>query len=639
MLQNIRDRAQGWLAWTIVLLICIPFVLFGIEEYLNTARNVVVAEINGEDVHLQEFERVYQQYRQQVRALFGGNIDTNKLDDNLFRQQAMDQLVDGRLLSQETLASGFHLADKQLAAAIRSIDAFKQGGEFSSTQFEQQLQANGMSPSRFKEQFRLELLNEQLQQGITATTFATRQELSEITRLQDQKRTLEFAILPIDPYKTSTQVTDAEIEKHYKSHQDQYVSQEQVKIAYLELSVDELAKQVVTNDEVVKTYYEEHKSDYTTAEERSASHLLVQVAKDASNDAIEAARKKAEEFAKRAKEGGDFEKLVMEHSDDAGTKSEGGQLGFFGKGVMDPEFEKVAFSMKPGEIAGPVRTAFGFHVIRLNEVKAGHTKTFAEIRDDLEKAYRRGEAERQYFEQAEQLSNLSFENPDTLQPASDALGIKIQESDFFTRAGGTGIAGNSKIIEAAFNPETQEEGANSEPVELEANHVVVFRIQEHKPSEPRKLAEVRQEIVDAVTLDKAKQALTRRGEELLKQIRDGADRKTIGNPNEIKWEEAKDVIRNDTKVNHAVLRAAFKLGRPGEGKPIFDGVSLGTGDYALVALLDDKDPEPVPAEDKTAKEKFSQLNQARGGGEWQDYMANLRDRAEITVSLDKLKTE
>jgi peptidyl-prolyl cis-trans isomerase D len=635
MLQGIRERAQGWLAGIIVALICIPFALWGINQYFNITGNVSVAEVGGEEVSLQEFQRTYQQYRQQVQAIMGANV--NQLNEENLKRQTLNRMIDAKLLEQLGLQAGLRISDEQVAAAIRSLDEFQREGRFAKDLYERQLQAMGFTPAAFEERLRLDMLNEQLRQSISGSLFVTPEELAQMIRLRGQKRDIAYAILLAEPVKASIQVSDQEIEKHYQENQAAFMTPERVKIAYLELSLEERAKQVAVDEPVLRSYYQSHLVNYTVPEQRNAGYLVVQVPKGAKEEVIEAARKEAAGVAERVRKGEPLEKLAKEPLGKAGLKREAGETGLLSQGVMESAFDEALFSMKTGETSDPIRTTFGFHVIQLKEIKAGGTKPFEEARGEVERAYRREQAERIFFEQAEQLASLTFENPDTLEVTSKALDLEIKESDYLSRRGEeSGILTNPKVIEAAFSPEVLEERRNSEPLEIESDHLVVVRVQEHKPAEPRKLEEVRDEIINKLKLERAKSALEERGRKLLERLKAGEDRLALAKQERFEWQEAKEVDQEAGSVNRAILRAAFKLGRVSDGKPVYGGVPMGMGDYALVAVLKVQDPDPQTVEEKLRKETRDQLLASLSTREWQDFMTELRNRAQIQIHSDKL---
>ena len=414
------------------------------------------------------------------------------------------------------------------------------------------------------------------------------------------------------------------------------MSPELVKVLYIELSLTDMAKEVAVNEDAVKAYYDAHAANFTVPEQRRARHILIQLAKDASASDEAAARTRALEILGQARSGQSFETLARERSEDLGSKAQGGDLGFFGQGVMDPAFDKTVFEMKPGELSEPVRSRFGYHIIRLEEIKAGSTKGFDEARADVEKAYRREHAERQFFEQAEQLATLTFENPDTLEVAAKQLGLSVQESDFFPRTGGAGIAAQEKVFDAAFSPEVLEERGNSEVLDLGDEHAVVLRVKEHRPAERRKLDEVRSEILSTIQSEKAKAMTEERGKALLKRLQDGEDRAKLAAAEKLEWKDVPDLGRRTDQVDPAVRHSAFRLPRPAGTGPSYGGVALDGGDYALIAVLGVTDGEPAKLTDKERQDTRERLQRAASDAAWQDFIAGLRVNADVAIFKDKL---
>lgn len=636
MLQNIHDRAQGWLAWIIVGLICIPFALWGIQEYFGGGGEVVVAEVNGADIELAEFQRNYQRYRQQIEAVFGDALGRDPRSEEGLKQRALNQMVEALLKQQVGLETRMRISDAQVANKVRSMEAFQRDGKFAQDLYERQLQGAALTPSTFEEQLRRELLNEQLQDALEGSVFITRFELEGAARLQGQKRQLSYLVLPAQAAEATVEIAAPEVERYYQDHRDAYTTPERVKLAYLDLSLDKIAKQVTIDEAALRKHYDHHAGSYTVPEQRRAHHILVKLSKDADEAQIEAARKKAEGLVERVRKGESFEDLARKESEDLGSKAQGGDLGFFQRGAMVAPFEAAVFAMKAGAISDTVRSDFGFHIIRLDEVTEEKVKSFEEAKDEVLEAYRREQAEQRFFDLAEQMAELAYEHPDTLEVAGEKLGLPIQESEPFGREGGTGVAAQGKVVDAAFSPEVLEEGRNSEPLELDENRFVVVRVKEHKRATLRTLAEVRDEVVKAIKSARAKRLATERGEALMERLRGGEDRLALAQKEGLKWSEPEALAREEGKVDRAIVRSAFQLPRPGAGSASFGGVSLANGDYAVVALLSVKDPDP-PLADKEAEDRLKEaLLASRGAREWQDFIAELRRSAEISIHSENL---
>lgn len=635
MLQSLRDHSHGLMAWIIVILICIPFALWGINEYFSAASQVIVAKVNGDELELKEFQQGYQGYRQQLQSLLGGQIPAAFNEDRL-KEQSLNQMV-AALLEQQTAAeAGMRVGDRQVSKTIQSLPAFQRDGKFARDLYERQIEANGMTPAVFEEKVRRDLLTEQLRQAVAATAFVSKKDADWVAAGDAEKRAIAYINLSAEPVKAALQIKDEDVLAYYEKHRDRYMSPELVKVLYLELSLTDMAKEVAVNEDAVKAYYDAHAANFTVPEQRRARHILIQLAKDASASDEAAARTRALEILGQARSGQSFETLARERSEDLGSKAQGGDLGFFGQGVMDPAFDKTVFEMKPGELPEPVRSRFGYHIIRLEEIKAGSTKGFAEARTDVEKAYRREQAERQFFEQAEQLATLTFENPDTLEVAAKQLGLSVQESDFFPRTGGAGIAAQEKVFDTAFSPEVLEERANSEVLDLGDEHAVVLRVKEHRPAERRKLDEVRSEIVSTIQSEKAKAMTEERGKALLKRLQDGEDRAKLAAAEKLEWKDVPDLGRRTDQVDPVLRHSAFRLPRPAGTGPSYGGVALDGGDYALIAVLGVTDGDPAKLTDKERQDTRERLQRAASEAAWQDFIAGLRANADVAIFKDKL---
>jgi peptidyl-prolyl cis-trans isomerase D len=633
MLQSIRDRAHGLIAAVIIFFLIVTFALWGIQSYLNATSDVTVAEINGEELTLRAFQWGYQQYRRQLQTALGEQLEIRDLDQEAVKRQALQALIDEELLRQLASSEGLRISDEQIAAAIRSIEAFQEDGEFSNALYERRLDLMGMNPSSFERQLRSDMLAEQIRQGIAESSFVTESEMDKIERLEAQERDFRYAIIAAEPLKESIEISDEEVKSHYEKSRDRYMTPELVRVVYIDLSLENLAKLIAADDTLLRAYYEQNRDKYTAVEERSANHILVRVDRDAGAEEVEAARTKASEYRELALSGKSFEEIAREHSDDAGSRAEGGDTGFFRRGVMAPEFDKSVFSMQPGEISEPIRTDFGFHIIRLNEIRAGGLKPYEQVVAEVERDYRLEEAQEFYYEQADQLATLAYENPDTLEAAAEALNLPVQQSEFFGRSGGDGLFARKEIIEAAFSPEILYEGLNSAPLELDDNRIVVLRNIDHQVSELRPLEEVRQSIVEELTAERAKAIAYERGRALLERLRAGESSDSLAESEHLEWVTAEGVDRRSPEVGRAIVRTAFTLRRPEAGTAVYAGVAVGTGDYGIIELTavhdDARDVESKSDDgDRRLREQLALLN---GRRDWQEFMKSLEANADVTT--------
>lgn len=632
MLQLIRDRAQGFVVGVIVFFICLTFALWGVEEYIGNNASVAVAEVNGDEVELDEFQRTFQRLRQQAQIVYGEQFNSEEWSGEQAKLSTLNQVVDERILLDLADDSNMRISNRQVFEQIRNNERFRdEDGNFSQDAYATIVGYMGFSEIGFEQQMRRDLLLNQLRTGIAGSAFVTRKEARVIEQIRKQRRDIGFGIVPIETFQDETVPSDEEVEKYYQEDTDRYRISEKATVEFVTLSIEELMKEVQPDEEALVTYYEENTGNYTQDEQRNANHILIQVKRDAPESEINAALVKANLIRAQALEtGASFEELAKENSDDVGSRTEGGETGKFGRGVMAPEFEEAVFSMAEGDISEPVRTDFGYHIIRLKEIDEGGLQSFDQARQDVEEQYRREQAEAVFYEQAEQLSDLAFEQPDSLTPISDALGLKIEKTRLADR-NELSLSLPTAAIDKAFSNETLVEGLNSEPVETNDGEIIVVRVAEHQPMRIASLEEVKDEVIRAIQNEKARTATEELGEKLLAELNSGADPKTVLGAHKIDWNEETAQPRESTKVNRAVIRAAFKATLPEGQTETFIGVPYGVGDYALVKVSNVSYPEggEVITEDVAAVQNT--VNRNRVITDWRTFVEATRETADIEL--------
>ncbi|MEW6354120.1 MAG: SurA N-terminal domain-containing protein [Pseudomonadota bacterium] len=629
MLQTIRDRAQGWLAYIIIGLLIIPFALWGIQEYASNEADVNVARVDDVNISQRDFQRSYEQQRERMRTLLGENAAL--LDETRIKQSVLDGLIRTELLRRFTGELGLRVSDAQLAQQIQSMPEFQSNGQFSRATFSELLRRQGLTPERFESLVRATLLTEQLNSGITSTAMITRTQLDEAIRLKNQQREIGYLVLPWSNFKKDVTVDEAAVMRYYEDNRERFVTPEQVRVEYVELAAQDLAAQVTVDEQELRKLYDEQRAAFTQEEQRRAGHILIKSDKNA-----EAAKAKAEELLKRLRAGEPFDKLAKENSEDAATAQQGGDLGFFGKGVMDKAFEDSVFALKTGELSGVVRSAFGFHIIKLTEIKPAQTQTFEQVRADLEKELRQRKAQQLFFEKAEPLANLVYEHPDTLAVAAKELGLTVKTSDLFGRHSGGGIGADPKVVSAAFSEDVLTRGFNSEPIDIGENRRVVVRLKEHKPAAPRALAEVKQEITEQLLTEAAQQKAEAAAQAIEKRLRAGEDAQAIAKDYQVQWQKIGPLGRDATSADPAIVRAAFALGKPAANRAAVGGTRLASGDYAVIAVFAVKEGSPASVESAARLAMQRQLQRSQAGQEYENFVAELRNEAEITIHQDKL---
>jgi len=628
MLQTIRERAQGWIAWVIVILISIPFALWGIQEYLGVGSAPVKVSVNGREITEREFERSYRQFRGELRQRLGKAYRPELVDDARLREEVLDSLIRSELILQATAQMRMRAGKEMIRNTIRSIPLFQVGGRFDKAAYENGTRRQGLTPSGFEQQLQRSIVSEQLTKAITGSELVTRKELEEAIRLSGQRRELDYLIIPAQKLLGDLQVSDSDVSAYYTSNQSDYLAPERVKVEYIELDINRIAHSLQVNDDNLLAYYDQHKKEYVVPERRRASHILIVAEETADEGAIAAARKSAESALNRVREGEDFALVAKEVSQDPGSAESGGDLGFFEKGVMAQAFEDAAFSLSQDAVSDLIRTEFGFHIIKLQDVRAESGKSFAEVREEVLAAYRKEEAGRLFYEYAERLGDLAYDDPDSLEPASETLGVAIKRSDWMGRDGGKGVLAAGTVAGAAFSEDVLVQGHNSELIDLGAEHVLVLRVEEHEEASTRPLETVKDEIVALLKEREGAKRTKQSGKELLTSLRGGATLTQVASENGLELHNAGDVRRNNRDLPWGVIEELFRLPHP-EGNTVYGGAALGSGDYAVLALHKVTPGSPDDLADGEEKRLKDSMAKNRGQSSFSQLVDTMRAGAEI----------
>ena len=622
MLQEIREKAQGWFAWAIVVLISIPFALWGIQEYLGVGKDVVVAEVNGQEIKERDLDLLAHRARSD-----GNDSERSQLDR---RKEVLDAMVVEMLIVQAADAMKLRAGDDTIDATIHSLPGMMRNGRFDDVAYQQELGRQGLSDRAFRERVQRFLVIDQISEGIRGSAFVTDNELRDALRLESQKRDVGYLVVPTAQFAAASEPTDTEIKAYYDANRAAYLTPERVKIQYLELDAKQLVASIKPEEDAVKAYFEQHRDEYAQRAQRRARHILITADAAAAPETVEAARQKAQQAIDRIRAGEPFATVAKELSDDPGSAEQGGDLGSFERGVMVKEFEEAAFGLPPHQLSEPVRSPFGFHVIEVTEVRESAAPTFEAARARVEQAVRQTEAERLYYEQVDRLSDLVFENAGSLEPAAQALDLRVQSTDWLGREGGPGVLSNPKVIAAAFSEEVRSEGRNSDPVDLGAEHTLVLRVVAYEEPRPRSLDEVRNEVREQLVAQKSAAAARARADALLGRARAGAALDTLAKEAGSAYERVAALPRRGGEAPDAVARKAFTMPRPVSGKPSYAVTEIGNGDAAVVGLYGVADGEQ-DAEGPQAAGLRAALGAQAGAQDLVGYRAALQGRAKLKV--------
>ncbi|WP_178863949.1 SurA N-terminal domain-containing protein [Thiomicrorhabdus cannonii] len=594
MLQAIRNHAQGWIAWVIVGLIILTFALFGIDQYARGDKVEVVATVNGENVTAREFMTLYNRQKQRLQQQFGDMYEQVVKDEEL-RDQVLQALIESEAIRQWSTQNHMLISDQQLAATIHGAEVFQQDGKFSQKVYEDVLLRNGLNVARFEYEQRQYLLENQYRALTQASSFATQSEVEQLAKLQGQQRDVNYLRVDHRPFLKTVEVGDEDVADYYNKNKAAFVEPEKVVVQYVELSQEALAKNIAINDDALLAYYNDNQALYTVPEKRHAKHILIDV--KAGDDASDAAAKKTiAEIQEKLKNGESFEALAKTYSQDPGSANSGGDLGSFEQGMMVPEFDKAVFSMQVGQVSEPVKTDFGYHLIKLEAIEARQTQPFAEVKEQVTHQYQMQQAEKQYFDLLEKVNTLAYEQSDTLQPAAEAAGVQLSTSEPFGRDGGKEtFFSNPKVINAVFSDEVLKSRLNSASIDLGNNHAVVVRVKDYFEARQKTQDEVASVIKERLVREAALAESAKLAKTLLAKVEAGENPESLMG-NGVEWHTVGWIDRNNQRMLPQMTQQAFKAAKPAEGKTSWRSHQLTTGDTVLIQVKGIKDGEITAAQ-------------------------------------------
>ena len=604
----------------------LPFLFWGVESYRNMDDEGYVAIVDGEEIPRREYEQALRDHHERMRAMLGANFNSAMLDSFEVKNSVLERLIQQRLLRREAISNGFVVLDSQLIKTIRDVPAFQRNNKFSKQQYEELLRNQGLTPTIFESRVRQELLLQQLLDGYSENGFVPKKVAEKVKYLSEVQREVNQS--KIEPEQFLSQVTpeEADIIAYYEKHKTDFYLPERMRIEYLVLSLDEVAKNETVSDEAINAYFAEHQDEFSQPEERKASHILISISPDASEDEKRLAREKAENILEQVKQHPEqFGEVAKEHSDDPGSATRGGDLGFFGRGVMVKSFEDKIFSMQLGEISDIVETDFGLHIIQLTDIKEEKRPSLEEVREQIENKLKLQMVGSIFGEIAEDFRNVVYEQSDSLQAAAEKFELTIQQSDWITRNSiEPSIIANEKLLSAIFSDDAISNQRNTEAIEVQPDTWVSARIIEHKPATAQSLIMVKDQIIEKLKKQMAEAKAIEEGEAKLARLQAGEDA-------DVSWDEAKQVSYIQSQgQDHEILRAIFRAET--NHLPVYIGAVNTRGGFNLIRI--NKVIEPDPAEETKLNNFSKQLQQMITQEEVSSYLAGLRKKYDVKVKQD-----
>ncbi|NBQ33926.1 MAG: peptidylprolyl isomerase [Gammaproteobacteria bacterium] len=551
LISSIKKKSTGFVAYFIVGLIALTFIvtaLYGID-FMGSGQTV--AKVGDKEISKTEFLKNFVPQQRNLQQQLGAEYSTDI--ENILKQTVIDQMVNSQILFQYAQNHGYVTTPKEVQTNIAKNEVFYRDGKFDVDQYKKILRLNGYSVQEYEASQFQQLTQEQLRSNIEKSAFVTDFERKNVTSLLNQERKFDYLEIPVKDFSDQVSITDSMLKDYFDKNQDRFIKPMKVSVDFVELNLDEVTKSISPSDDDLAILYDEEKNRFSTDEERKAQHILVEN------------KVTADQVISLINEGKSFDDLAKEYSIDTGSKNSGGDLGFFGIGVMVPEFETAVFAMKEGEVSAPIKSEFGFHVIKLNKIKESSLKSFDEVKEQLVKIYQKNQGQKMIYDLSDEMTNLAYEG--SLEELAEKMNLKLQTSELFSK---TSKSPNKKMINAAFSDPVLNRGENSEPIDLGDDKLVVLRLNNLEKSRNLNFDEVKIQVEGIVKTQESKKLADKLTDEIITSISDNQKTDEILKKNNLKWTSVGWTKRDNQKVDPSAIDLAFKAPKP-NSKP---GISL-----------------------------------------------------------------
>lgn len=634
MLMQIREKATGIFAYIIVGLIAIPFAFWGIQEYFGGPGDQQVAEVNGEKITKRLFDSQLQNQRRYMQSILGDNFDSLYGDGDKLKQSVLDTLIENALVGEETESAGYRISNTKLSERIQAVPQFQEAGRFSPTRYEQLLSSQGRSPAEFEEQMRKEESINQYQGSAVYSSFLPEQDKKQYAALKQQKRNFDYILLDSDVSKVTT--SEDEIQSYYEENKNSFKSLERVKLEYLEITQQAIGEGITFSDDELLESYNDDPNRYRSAELRKASHILFKLAEDATEEAVDAAFEKAKMAQERINAGESFSEVATSVSEDEFAAKNGGSLGFLARNdINNPVFMKKLFSMDKGDISSPLKTSLGVQLVQLEDITLPKTKSFEDVRSQIENELRAEAADKEFVLLAEQLSNLSYVNEDNLVAAAEELEMELKTTDWIVGAAAEGIASYPAVVTAAFSDDLINKGLNSSLLEVEDGHVLVVRVAEHEAAAIQDLEVVAEQVKLTVTQSKAREQMLALGDKVITELKASPGSvEGVAKTHDLSVQNLSNLLRDDDSAPGEIVDRAFSLSSDDGHYPVIEGIELDNGKYAVIMLHEINDVDESTA--KIEQAEWISVEGRYGRREMTAMMESLRETGDVVLFPENL---
>ncbi|HJV50152.1 MAG TPA: SurA N-terminal domain-containing protein [Noviherbaspirillum sp.] len=626
MFEFIRTH-QRLMQFLLLLLIFPSFAFFGVESYSRfREHDNAVARVAGHSITQQEFDAAQREQTERLRQMFGTQFDPKMIDTPEAKQAILDNLIAQRVMATTAASNHLSVSDRTLQQTILAIPGLTTAdGKFDADRYRSLLAMQGMTPATYEARLRQDLAMQQVTGAIQSSAFAPKTVANRLSELNDQEREVQEQLFKATDFASQVKVTDDMLKSYYEKNSADFQIPEQVKVEYVVLNSDAMAAQIPVSDADIKSYYEQNSKLYGEEEQRRASHILIKADKNASAADKTAAKAKAEALlAQVRKNPSEFAKLAKENSQDPGSAQNGGDLGYFGKGMMVKPFEDAAFKLKQGEISDLVQSDFGYHIIQLTGIKPASIKPLESVKGEIAAEIRKQQAAKKFSEMAELFSNTVYEQSDSLKPVAEKLNLKIETAANLTRTPNPAISpsapyNNPKFLKALFSDDTLKNKRNTEAVEVAPNTLIAGRVLEYKPVTKRPFAEVESVVRERVTQIEAAKLAKQAGEGKLAALKNGSEAAGFSEPKTVSR------VKGDG-INAAALEAVMKADT--SKLPAYVGVDLPQG-YGIYRITKVSQPKTVDTARRQTEQQ--QIANALAQQEVLAYLEALKKKAKVEI--------
>ncbi len=606
----------------ILLLIILTMTLWGINSYERMSGSDV-ATVDGEKISQQEFENALREQQDQMRQMMRGAVDPALFERPEIKQVVLDGLISEKLKESGALSAGLTPSDEQVAKIIQAYVAFQKNGKFDRKQYEEVLRRQNMVPAAFEMRVKRRLAARLLDETYSQNGYASNTAADNLIRLFEQQRVISVAQFSPDAFLGQVKVDDAALKSYYEKNPQEFRTPEQARVEFVLLSTASVMPNIVVSDEEIKEFYDKHKAEFGEPEQRHAAHILIPAQAQATEAVKQAARAKAEQvLAQVKKEPARFGELAKRYSGDPGSAAKGGDLGFFGRGMMVKPFDDAVFGLKPGDISGLVQSDYGFHIIKLLAVKPAKIPALAQVKSAIAQKLKQQKAGDRVAELADKFTSTVYEQSDSLKPAADLVKARVQQSGWLTKGQPGALPWGDKALQAVFSDDVLKKKRNSAAVEVAPDTYLAARLLEYKPAGTRSLAEVSNDIRQKLLRQRANELAVKQGQAALAQLQRGEKAAVAWKPSQTVTRAADEGV--DAALKRLVLQA--DVGR----LPVYVGAENPQGGYTVARI--DAVNEAASVDEAKRSSALQQLRQLTGEELLKDYLADARKHASITVT-------